>query len=602
MPTIKIVLVVLSLVYDTRSFAPPQHLTKPPSRLSHTDVQDPVAIHSDLLGDITRLRTSDDDDDSFLGTNAVPTFAARGGSGLGVFSNSKSRGLEGVLQQGPAFVVDDILSTETCNALIELFENELGFGEFKAGKNHHGAMQVVVSRDIADRLGQSLSRHVDVAEVNARRLEMNGPDATNQDVRLLYAGLNRRWRVYRYAPGGQDNFAPHIDAGFPPSGLSDDGTQLVWDATHQYGEDVVARLTVLIYLNDDFVGGETKFYQPLVNSYSVDHEVIASVRPKAGSILVFPQAVGEAAVQFARKHWPLHEGSPVVSGIRPKYVIRSDVLFVPNTEMIDMDDPYVKHDLKVRQAFMPQSPVLNTAFLHHVESLYNPHMGVENLGPLLYSWIRFTKVRKVVEIGAGFTSLWILQALRDNDAELERIRQLGRSGECLLLDIPWAVPDRVESYDLERSSLLFVDNCKHQKETATGASAVATTLGLEEYLEFRVGDAFDLELEPASVDLLWCDFGVGSRMADFCSTAWTSLRPGGFLICHSTLTNRGTRSWLEAVRGRKDESLTGLPRDEYVELSLLEPHKRYQNAITILQKRKGSDGIAYEEPIYSTYA
>jgi hypothetical protein len=240
--------------------------------------------------------------------------------------------------------VDGILSTETCNSLITLFENELGFGEFNAGKNHHGAMQVVVSRDIADRVGQALSRHVDVAEVNARRLEMSGPDASDQDVRLVYAGVNRRWRVYRYAPGGQENFAPHIDAGFPPSGLSEDGTQLVWDATHQYDDDIVARLTILIYLNDDFVGGDTKFYQPLINSSSTDHEVIASVRPKAGSILVFPQAVGEDAVQFARQHWPLHEGSPVVSGTRPKYVIRSDILFVPNTETIDTDDPYTKHD------------------------------------------------------------------------------------------------------------------------------------------------------------------------------------------------------------------------------------------------------------------
>ena len=482
------------------------------------------------------------------------------------------------------------------------YENVTVFGEFNAGKNHHGAMQVVVSRDLADRVGQSLSRHVDVAEVNARRLEMSGPDASDQDVRLVYAGVNRRWRVYRYAPGGQENFAPHIDAGFPPSGLSEDGTQLVWDATHQYDGDIVARLTVLMYLNDDFVGGETKFYQPSINSSSVDHEVIASVRPKTGSILVFPQAVGEDAVKYARQHWPLHEGSPVVSGTRPKYVIRSDVLFVSSTETIHMDDPYTKHDQKVRHSFMPKSPVLDTAFLHHVESLYNPHMGVENLGPFLYAWIRFTKVRKIVEIGAGYTSLWILQALRDNDAELDGIRKLGRTGACLLQDIPWAVPDIVESYDMERASLLFVDNCRHQKETATGASAVAATLGLEEYLEFRVGDAFELELRQASVDLLWCDFGVGSRMADFCSTAWTSLRPGGFLICHSTLTNLGTRSWLEAVRGRKDKSLTGIPPDEYVELSLLESHKRYQNAITILQKRKGSDGIAYEEPIYSTYA
>jgi predicted O-methyltransferase YrrM len=596
------IIIVAALLCSTRGFTPPRPTSTPLIRLSQATTQKIAVVHSEVLGDIAQIRTGDEDDESFLAANAVPTFAAHGGDVLDVSGSSKSRGLEGVLQQGPAFVVDGILSQTTCEDLIQLFEQDLGFGEFKAGKNHHGAMQVVVSRDISDRVGQALSRHVDIAEVNARRLEMAGPDAEDQDVRLVYAGLNRRWRIYRYAPGGEETFAPHIDAGFPPSGLSEDGTQLVWDATDQYDGDVVARLSVLLYLNDDFVGGETKFYQPRVDTYSDDQQVIASVRPKTGSALVFPQAIGEDAVQYAREHWPLHEGAPVVSGTRPKYVIRSDVLFVPQTETLDMEDPYMKHDLKVRNTFMPQSSIVDKAFLHHVESLYNPHMGVENLGPLLYSLIRFTKVRKIVEIGAGYTSLWILQALRENDDEFERIRQLGRRGECLLLDIPWAVIDEVEFYDREPASLLFVDNCKHQKETATGASAVAKTLGLEDYMEFRLGDAFELELEPASVDLLWCDFGVGARMADFCSTAWKSLRPGGFLICHSTLTNRGTREWLEAVRARKDESMTGLPPDEYVELSLLEPHKRYQNAISILQKRKGADDTVYEEPIYSKYA
>jgi hypothetical protein len=153
---------------------------------------------------------------------------------------------------------------------------------------------------------------------------------TLQNLRLI--GLNRRWRVYKYAPGGIESFQPHIDAGFPPSGLSPDCTELVWDASHDYNDDtdnhndknaptrIVSRLTILFYLNDAFVGGETNFY--------VDHgsRLIASVRPRTGSCLIFPQGVGEAAVEYARNHWPLHEGSPVMAG-EPKYVIRSDILF-----------------------------------------------------------------------------------------------------------------------------------------------------------------------------------------------------------------------------------------------------------------------------------
>jgi predicted O-methyltransferase YrrM len=576
-------ILVTFFVCIVEGFAPSRYDHAPRKiKLSIYAIEDVDAIvHSDILGDIRRIRTDDDDEDqSFLSVNSVPTFATYGCDGLNVSTSLKSRGLEGVLQQGPAFLVDGILSEGTCNDLIDLFEKELGFGEFQTGKNHHGAMQVVVSRSIADHLGQALSRHVDVEEVNARRIDMDGPDADNLDVRLVYAGLNRRWRVYRYAPGGQEKFAPHIDAGFPPSGLSEDGTRLVWDATDQYDGDIVARLTVLIYLNHDFVGGETKFYQPLVDSYSVDHEVIASVRPKAGSILVFPQAVGDDAVNHARQHWPLHEGSPVLSGKRPKYVIRSDILFVPRAESLALDDALVKHDMKVRQTLLPQSPVTNKVFLHHLESISTPHVGMESLGLLLYSFVRFTKARKVVEIGLGCASLWILQALRDNDNELQQNRQLGKDRECLMHDTTWDAPDK------EPASLFCVASCKN-RNVPTGASALAKTLGLEEYLDFQVGDAMNLELGPASVDLLWCDFGPEYRMSDFCSSAWKCLRPGGYLICHSTLTHPGTRAWLEAVRQNKDQSITGLPSDEYVELSLLEPQKSYQNAIAILQKRTG---------------
>jgi predicted O-methyltransferase YrrM len=237
-------------------------------------------------------------------------------------------------------------------------------------------------------------------------------------------------------------------------------------------------------------------------------------------------------------------------------------------------------------------------------------MGVENIGPLLYSLVRFTKVRKVVEIGAGYTSVWILQALNDNDDEMRDVAQLQHDGKAMLLNWPWTVTPVVEQYcddNFKKSSLLCVDNCLHQKETATGAAAVAKTLNLDSYFEFIQGDAFNMEFEPASVDMLWCDFGVGSRMADFCPSAWSSIRPGGFLVCHSTLTNLRTRTWLDAVRARAPESETGLPPDEFVELSLLEPHKHYQNSVTILQRRLGpskdDDGKEpYVEPVFSEYA
>jgi len=485
------------------------------------------------------------------------------------------------------------------------------FGAFNAGKNHHGAMQIVVPKDITDALGAVLSRHVDTDEILERHLELlhgstQGQLDVKDDVQFIYAGLNQRWRVYRYAPGGEERFSPHIDAGFPPSGLSEDGSKLIWDLTSTNNEnddsdEIVSRLTVLFYLNDDFVGGETNFYRPLVDHVGAgDPPVIAAVKPVAGSVLVFPQAVGEDAVHWARTHWPLHEGSPVQSG-RPKYVIRSDIMFATEKNPRSEDELY-RYDHIVRGAFLPTSPPLDQRFLHHLSSLYNPHMGVENIGPFLYSFLRFTKMRRVVEIGAGYTSVWILQALKDNDDEMSRIRSIQEEGQCRLFDWPWAVPPIVTNFDATRASLLCIDNCLHQKETATGAAAVAKTLGLDSYMQFLRGDAFELELKENSVDVLWCDFGVGDRISDFLRSSWPSVRPGGFLLCHSTLTNQRTRDWLEAVRARAPEDVTGMPPDGYVEISLLEPHKHYQNSVSIFQKRRDSAGKLFAEPVYSQYA
>jgi hypothetical protein len=533
----------------------------------------------------------------------VPSFAATNGVALPLARVTAARGLEGALGKGPALVVDNVLSPELCREWMATFD-DLGFGAYASGKNHHGALQVVVSQATATSLGQILSRHVDLDKVEARRVEMESqstleqPD-TAEDVRLVYAGLNRRWRIYKYAPGGEESFAPHIDAGFPPSGLTSDETELVWDASGE--ERIVSRLTVLFYLNNDFSGGETKFYQPAAeraanNSGSDEPSVIAAVCPVTGSCLVFPQGVGEEAVAYARQFWPLHEGSPVVAG-QPKYVIRSDILFCEQREKLPLDEALFQYDHLVRDTFRIQSAVVNTKFASHLASLYNPHMGVENMGPFLYSFLRLVKRRQIVEIGAGYTSAWILQALHDNDEELERIRTLQRAGQCRLLDYPWTAGEQVEAYDEQAASLLCIDNCEHQKETATGATAIAKSLGLDPYFSFLQCDAFDLELEEASVDVLWCDFGVGARMKEFAAGAWASIRPGGFLLCHSTLTNTNTRDWLETVRSQQGEDVTGLPSGEYVELSLLEPHKRYQNSISIIQKRKG-----YEEPLYSKFA
>jgi predicted 2-oxoglutarate/Fe(II)-dependent dioxygenase YbiX len=104
------------------------------------------------------------------------------------------------------------------------------------------------------------------------------------------AGLHERFRFYRYGVG--QKFARHFD-GYVER---EDGA--------------CSHLTLLIYLNDDFEGGQTRFFP-----FHLDREV--TVQPEAGTAVVF-------------LHRQLHEGSPVLRG--RKYVLRTDVMYRPSAE------------------------------------------------------------------------------------------------------------------------------------------------------------------------------------------------------------------------------------------------------------------------------
>lgn len=73
-----------------------------------------------------------------------------------------------------------------------------------------------------------------------------------------------------------------------------------------------SEVTMMIYLNDGMVGGETKFYASANHAFLQPPAPYLSVRPKMGMALVFLHAI-----------W--HEDAVVQSGL--KYLLRTDVLY-----------------------------------------------------------------------------------------------------------------------------------------------------------------------------------------------------------------------------------------------------------------------------------
>ncbi|MFO0563681.1 MAG: 2OG-Fe(II) oxygenase [Polyangiales bacterium] len=178
--------------------------------------------------------------------------------------------------------IDALFSAEECARIIESVR---GDEWLEATINSHRGR--VVDRSIRD-ASTAVVRDDSLAETLFSRVRASVPPSmivedfeTGARVTMEPEGVFVPLRVYRYTAG--QRFGLHHDQSY----LREDGARSL--------------LTLLVYLNDDFTGGETDF-----------PEQRRCVTPQTGSALWF-------------QHMLLHAGRAVNDGV--KYVLRSDVLY-----------------------------------------------------------------------------------------------------------------------------------------------------------------------------------------------------------------------------------------------------------------------------------
>jgi predicted 2-oxoglutarate/Fe(II)-dependent dioxygenase YbiX len=174
-------------------------------------------------------------------------------------------------------IIPSAISQEECRALIDLSES-VGYAPatiegrldgpqgFNVSAGRYNDRSAVEDTALADVLWNRLHRRVP-ALINGRKV----------------IGLNERLRFYRYGAG--QNFSPHTDGYY----LRDNGERSL--------------LTMILYLNDDYSGGEAFFLK--------SETLIA---PQTGTLLLFTHTL-----------W--HEGRAVTAG--QKYILRTDVMYEP---------------------------------------------------------------------------------------------------------------------------------------------------------------------------------------------------------------------------------------------------------------------------------
>ena len=186
---------------------------------------------------------------------------------------------------------------------------------------------------------------------------------------------------------------------------------------------------------------------------------------------------------------------------------------------------------------------------------FNPHMGVEHMSPLIYSLVRFVKPVRVLEVGAGATTLFILKALADNAAEAAAFKATdGASAgpHALRTDSGYAMATK-----LQGARLHCLDTLEHAHTSAHTAVDASSKLGLLLFLRLHVADALTWQYDPAAeaaddavanptafsaaaataatadtgddddglFDMIWLDFGLGEAADDFVASWWPRVRP-----------------------------------------------------------------------------
>ena len=169
------------------------------------------------------------------------------------------------------FLVENFLSKEMCDHFIEKGE-QVSFDEAKVNIDGRQVRvkgirnnQRILFKDqlLADRIWKKIKPYV--------ILNFGTYQAS---------GLNEMFRIYKYEEA--QRFKMHRDG------------------SYERNETECSFFSLLIYLNNDFEGGETHFEEGV------------TITPNTGDALVF--------------HHPLrHEGKPILSGT--KYVLRTDIMY-----------------------------------------------------------------------------------------------------------------------------------------------------------------------------------------------------------------------------------------------------------------------------------
>lgn len=189
-----------------------------------------------------------------------------------------------------------------------------------------------------------------------------------------------------------------------------------------------------------------------------------------------------------------------------------------------------------------------------IESIPRTDMGTEYVSMVLYSLIRSIKPKRIVEIGSGYSTYFLSNAIKDNEQE---------------------DPQYQANYTI-------IDNGEDHQANCTFYIDEITKLKLRSSLNVINNDLFHLIKNNKindQYDFVWLDVGTGEEYPLLFETFMSRCVPGGILTMHSTVSNVYGRLFLA------EAEMLNRTNPSFEMISFVEEHKDIQDSYTIFKKK-----------------
>ena len=190
---------------------------------------------------------------------------------------------------------------------------------------------------------------------------------------------------------------------------------------------------------------------------------------------------------------------------------------------------------------------------------YRKGMGTENVGPLLRTLVQMARPQRILEIGAGYTTPFILDGLKANeemfddgnlDPRYEKWYKSNNDPKLVIIDTD-SLPQLESKY------------VEHIQGKFQGRSQEL----FDKYGEF---------------DMVWFDCGGPEEYQDFVQEYWNIC--SHYMIFHYTFFQGQPTTAIDVISVAIDGWTRLMGSSNVQRIDILEPHKAGQGSITMLKK------------------